>query len=110
MTTLITAAKETKGASETIIFHTAKTMYQLFIRSNYRIHLAVPICARKHLLFERFLLSLPCNTAKSSSTLIVKFGSSSLVSSITFGVKTFTAKTLTRLTFASMLNSTRQVI
>ena len=32
------------------------------------------------------------------------------ISSITFAVKTFTAETQTRLTFASMLNSTRHVI
>ena len=56
------------------------------------------------------LLSLGWNTAKSSSKLIVKFGSSLLVSAITFSVKTFPAETQTRLTLAAMLNSTRHVI
>lgn len=54
------------------------------------------------------LLLLAWNTAKSSSKLKVKFGSSSLISPITFSVKTLTAETL--LTFAAMLNSTCHAI
>lgn len=54
------------------------------------------------------LLLLARNTAKSSSKLEVKFGSSSLVSSITFSVKTFTAETWP--TPAAMLNSTHHAI
>lgn len=39
-----------------------------------------------------------------------KLSSSSLVSSVTFTVRTFTAETQTRPAFAAMLNSTRLVI
>ena len=56
------------------------------------------------------LLSLVWNTAKLCLKLIVKFGSSLLVSSITFCVKTFTAETQTRPTLVAMLNSKRHVI
>ena len=54
------------------------------------------------------LLLLAWNMAKSSSKLKVKFGSSSLLSPITFSVKTFTAET--SLTFAAMRNSTCHAI
>ena len=53
------------------------------------------------------LLSLVCNTAKSSSKLKEKCGCSSLVCSITF---TFKAETQTRTTFAATLNGARHGI
>ena len=51
-------------------------------------------------LMSMSLLSLAYNAAKPSK-LMVKFGSSSLVSPVTFTFKTFTAETQTRLTFAA---------
>ena len=56
-----------------------------------------------------FLL-LACNTAKSLSKLIEKCGSSLLVPSLTFTVKTFTVETQSRQILAAMLNSTCHVI
>lgn len=56
---------------------------------------------------RNLLLSLVCNTAKSSSKLKDKCGCSLLVCSITF---TLTAETQTRTTFSATLNGTSHVI
>ena len=48
--------------------------------------------------------------AKSSLELIVKFGSSLLVSTIKFTVKTFTAETQTQQNLVATLNSTHHVV
>ena len=52
----------------------------------------------------------PCASPASLVLSKATFGTSSLVSSITFAVKTFTAETQSRLVFVAMPNSIRHVI
>ena len=82
--------------------------YQLCAKTSF-IRLTSKFPQRDSLLSVSLLL-LAWNTAKSSLKLIVKFGSSLLVSSTIFSVKTFTAETQTRPTLVALLNSKRHVI
>jgi len=89
--------------------HTAKTMNQFVCQKWISFEIDLKVLTVGFNCYFQFhydsLLSLTCNTAKSSSKLIVKFGSSPLVSSLTLFVKTFTTETQRRLIFSVILNS-----